>query len=252
MKLICLNVWDGRVFDPLMDFIGRNADVDIFCLQEVFNGERQFSFRGGRRVNLFLEIQSRLSQHQGFFVVTEKLDDIPPRGLAIPYGIAIFAKNNITIKKHHHDYIFGNERLFKSDDARSHRRIIQTICIENAGKTIAISNVHGLWNGQGKTDTPQRVGQSEKIKKHIEQFKHDVVLTGDFNLLPDTKSLAIFREGMRDLVAEKGVTSTRSSLYTKPVLFADYIFTTPGVVVKDFKVLPDVVSDHLPLWLEFE
>ena len=38
MKLITLNVWGGKVFEPLMDFFKKRAgDTDIFCLQEVFD-----------------------------------------------------------------------------------------------------------------------------------------------------------------------------------------------------------------------
>ncbi|HEU0081016.1 MAG TPA: hypothetical protein VFQ72_03260 [Candidatus Paceibacterota bacterium] len=31
-----------------------------------------------------------------------------------------------------------------------------------------------------------------------------------------------------------------------------YVFVSPGIKVKEFKVLPDVVSDHAPLFLDFE
>jgi endonuclease/exonuclease/phosphatase family metal-dependent hydrolase len=58
--------------------------------------------------------------------------------------------------------------------------------------------------------------------------------------------------GMRNLITEYGVTSTRTSLYTKTEeRFADYIFVSKDIEVKDFKVLPDVVSDHAALLLEF-
>ncbi|MFA6270402.1 MAG: hypothetical protein WC657_04315 [Candidatus Paceibacterota bacterium] len=38
MKIISLNIWDARIFEPLMGFFEHNQDIDIFCLQEVFNG----------------------------------------------------------------------------------------------------------------------------------------------------------------------------------------------------------------------
>jgi len=41
------------------------------------------------------------------------------------------------------------------------------------------------------------------------------------------------------------------SLNTKSEKFADYVFVSPEVTVKDFMVLQDQVSDHLPLWVEF-
>jgi endonuclease/exonuclease/phosphatase family metal-dependent hydrolase len=77
------------------------------------------------------------------------------------------------------------------------------------------------------------------------------ILCGDFNLLPDTDSLAILEQGMRNLVKEYRVTSTRSQFYEKPDRFADYILVSPEVIVEDFQVLDEAVSDHLPLLLEF-
>ena len=70
-------------------------------------------------------------------------------------------------------------------------------------------------------------------------------------LLPFPYLLAILEEGMRNLVKETDVTSTRSHYYTKPEKFADYILVSPDITVVDFNVLPDVISDHLSLVLEF-
>jgi len=76
---------------------------------------------------------------------------------------------------------------------------------------------------------------------------------GDFNLLPETESLRIIENGMENLVKDYNVQSTRTSLYTRHEIsgkFADYIFLSPSIKVKDFKVLPDEVSDHTALFLE--
>ena len=57
---------------------------------------------------------------------------------------------------------------------------------------------------------------------------------------------------LRDLVQEFNISSTRTSYYTKEPKFADYIFISKNIDLKDFKVLPDEVSDHAPLYLEIE
>jgi endonuclease/exonuclease/phosphatase family metal-dependent hydrolase len=65
----------------------------------------------------------------------------------------------------------------------------------------------------------------------------------------------IERSGIRNLVKEYGVESTRTKLYRRYETgskFADYIFVSPEVKVNDFKVLPDEVSDHSPLMLDFD
>ncbi|MGL6035657.1 MAG: hypothetical protein ACRC0B_00600 [Legionella sp.] len=37
MKLITLNIWGGYIRNPLLEFIHEHKDIDIFCLQEVYN-----------------------------------------------------------------------------------------------------------------------------------------------------------------------------------------------------------------------
>ncbi len=70
--------------------------------------------------------------------------------------------------------------------------------------------------------------------------------------MPDTQSIALFEShGLKNLIKEHTITSTRTSLYDKSEKYADYIFVTKGIQVNDFKVLPDEVSDHAPLYLDF-
>ncbi len=77
------------------------------------------------------------------------------------------------------------------------------------------------------------------------------MLCGDFNLLPDSESLLMVeRIGLRNLIREYGITSTRTSLYPKDGRYADYAFISEGIQLKSFKVLPDEVSDHAPLLIE--
>lgn len=114
-------------------------------------------------------------------------------------------------------------------------------------------NVHGLWNGNGKTDTPDRLVQSDNIIKFIKNLDNPFVLCGDFNLLPDTESLKKFEEfGLRNLVREYNIRSTRTKFYDKEHKFADYIFVSKDIKVVDFKVMSDEVSDHSPLILDFK
>ena len=56
---------------------------------------------------------------------------------------------------------------------------------------------------------------------------------------------------MRNLIKENNITSTRSSHYEKDVKFADYILVSRDIKIRTFEVLKDIVSDHLPLFLDF-
>jgi endonuclease/exonuclease/phosphatase family metal-dependent hydrolase len=84
----------------------------------------------------------------------------------------------------------------------------------------------------------------------MDRFQNDKLLIGDYNLNPDTESLKKLEEhGLVNLISAHGVTSTRSSHYTKEGKYADYALLSPTVQVEKFEVLADEVSDHLPLHL---
>jgi len=68
---------------------------------------------------------------------------------------------------------------------------------------------------------------------------------------PDTESMAILETSMRNLIKENWVDSTRSHLHKGETKFADYVMVSPGVKIERFEVMQDTVSDHLPLFLEF-
>lgn len=93
---------------------------------------------------------------------------------------------------------------------------------------------------------------SRKLAGYIENYEGAKVLCGDFNLSPDTESLKMIEAlPLRNLVKEYGVTSTRTSYYKKENRFADYVLVNDKVEVIDFQVLPDEVSDHSALMVEF-
>lgn len=246
MKLITLNTWGGVVKEPLLEFLKKNSDVDIFCLQEIFHNlpeENKLDMFSKADSKLFSDIEVALQSHVGYFRPS----------VGDSYGHAIFIRKGITVKEEGDIIIHGHEGADVFSGGEGHSRNLQYVNIELLNdQKLAIANVHGLWNGQGKTDTPERLEQSRKIKDFMDSVNDPKILCGDFNLLPDTESLKIIEGGSRNLIREYSVTSTRTSFYTKPDKFADYVFVSPEINVLDFKVLPDEVSDHSVLRLEFE
>ncbi len=241
MKLITLNTWGGRVTEQLYDFIKKNSSkIDIFCFQEMYHGSAKVLVEEkGDVLNLFSNIQNILSEHTGYF-----------RPSLPGYGLAVFVNKNIKVIEEGDVIIYINKEY---KGGGNHLRNLQYIKFTEDNKLFSIANIHGLWNGMGKTDTEDRLYQSKKILDFTKNLSHDFILCGDFNLLPDTESIKMIEDsGLRNLIKEFSITSTRTSLYEKPVKFADYIFSSKGIKVKDFKVLPDEVSDHSPLYLEFE
>lgn len=132
----------------------------------------------------------------------------------------------------------------------AHSRILQWAKCNMNGNSYTIMNVHGLWNGMGKTDTPERIAQSQKIKLFMDNINDRKILCGDFNLKPGTESLKIIAKDMHNLIEQYKIVSTRTSYYPKEEKFADYIFTSPDIKVNQFSVLTSEVSDHAPLFVD--
>ena len=241
MKLITLNIWGGHIEAPLLSFFKAHQDIDIFCLQEVYHNAPDKISTEDRthHLNIFSEIQTCLPNHQGYF----------RPAVAGIYGIAIFVSKKLKI--------VGEGEISIHDNADypgrgpTHSRNLQWVKFRAQDQDYTVLNVHGLWNGKGKTDTPERIAQSTRIHNFMQTVTGPKILCGDFNLRPETESVQILEEGMENLIKTHGIQSTRTSLYTKDERFADYVFVSPEVKVSHFEVMPDEVSDHSPLLLEF-
>ncbi len=246
MKIISLNTWAGRAGkDNLLDFFRKHKEIDIFCLQEVWQGGEDEAPKWGKGIDTAMinNIGSILKNHTVFF--RPHFRDY--------YGLALFVKKGLKIVEEGEIFVFKKRENIFDDFNVNHARNLQYVTIETSSGLRTISNFHGLWNGGPKEDTNERLTQSDNISNFLIEIAHGHVFMGDFNLLPETKSLRMLEDlGMKNLIKEFGITSTRSSHYTKPVRFADYTLVSKDIKVNDFKVLPDEVSDHLAMYLDFE
>jgi endonuclease/exonuclease/phosphatase family metal-dependent hydrolase len=244
MKIVSLNIWGGKLKKELFDFFKKyNEEVDIFCLQEVFDGgESERKAYSEENMKIFSDIKSLLPNHYGYFRASEGKEE----------GIAMLVKKDIEVKEEGEIFVYRWKNAMENDDSRTLGRNLQYISFIQQGVDYLISHVHGLWNGVDKLDSRDRIEQSEKIVDFInKRNEKNKILMGDFNLLPDTESVSIIEKNYKNLIKDFNITSTRSSYYTKPEKFADYCFVSPELEVKSFEVLDDVASDHLALKLEF-
>lgn len=251
MKLITLNTWGGKRFAELEAFINDKKDqADIFCFQEVFSTTSKNEEFEDYRVNLYSEFQNSLHDFTGKMATrgTGYLY-FKPVDFDLSYGLAAFLRPDLKLEEFSDEIVCSKV----AHDGREVLINVQIIRLEN----VTILNLHGVWiKDSHKKDAPERIKQSEALKEIMEKERaggREVILCGDLNLRPDTESIEIIESAdLRNLVAEYGVIDTRTEFYDKDVRFADYIFVSDGVKVNDFKVLPDVVSDHAPLYLDFE
>jgi exonuclease III len=254
MKFITLNTWMGGLKEPLLNFVRSHADeIDIFCFQEVLNGSEE-TIRHWWPVNppsmthdLYDLLKGCLPDHEAVF----------HPNIGTWTGLATFVKKSIPITAAGDRFVFKTKAAFPGDPdfGRPHAKNLQYVTFGSESGPRTTLNFHGLWNGGEKTDVPERITQSKNIVEFLKSISGEFVLGGDFNLLPETESMKIIEEesNVRNLIREFGISSTRTKFYNRtPEQYADYVFVSRGIKVKDFKVLPDEVSDHSPLYLEFE
>lgn len=261
MKLICLNIWGGKIHDKVLDFIKQNASTtDIFCFQEIFRSDREVITHNSYS-NIIKEVEALLPDFNGFFYPTSDHGDTGGYvDFKLYFGQETFIKKDIDVIENGNVFIhkdYNELTLYPNGKPNFPRNFVYTI-LEKDKKKFLVLNVHGFWEPAAKIDNQKRFRQSQIILDFVQKYNLPKVVAGDFNLRITTKSLTMLDEKLRNLVKEYKVPTTRSLLYDhkwrveSDDKYADYIFVSEDVKVLDFKVLQDQVSDHLPLYLEFE
>lgn len=243
MKIISLNTWCGLLYEPLKKFIESQAeDTDIFCFQEVRNGEYEDgSIEEGERENQFVEIQNQLRGFQGFYSEMVK-----------GCGVATFVKNTLVVENVLSTTILSSadlEHIRMYDGARFYPRVLQSIHLKD--KEIVVHNFHGI-PGVNKIDSPERELQTTRILEVFHSINKPQIIVGDFNLDLHTDAVNRIGAEMQNLIKEYGITTTRNHYYRSypDIPFADFAFVSKEITVTDFQVLLDEVSDHLALSLK--
>lgn len=271
MKLISLNTWGGRVYEPLMTFIKeQSVTTDIFCFQEVYHTtsnettpkaagslsekKGQFQQPDPYRANLFTELSRALPDFTGHFApAVDGYDHDGPVNYHLEFGLATFVRNSLAITEQGDTFVYRDrfmprEVLNGSTQARN----VQHTVLDTPHGPLTVFNFHGLWWFSSKDDVEVRLEQTKRLKEAMNRFDTGKILCGDFNMNPGIESLKMLEEGMRNLISEYSITDTRGPLYPKPNRYADYCLTSPDIRINSFVVPPVPISDHLPLVLDFQ
>jgi len=243
MKILQLNVWGGRLGSVVSElFVRENAD--IVCIQEIV------SVPGGQ--SFFFEDMEELQEHAKY-----------PHAHHTPSGVMNYMNrkaswgncilSRIPFVDTNDQYTYGemvNNFDFLENDDYNRGRVLQHVVVENGSDTLHILNHHGHHNHGHKNGDEETMRQCGMIADYVKNLEGQVVLCGDFNLVPDSESLEQINRVLVNHVKEREVVTTRTPL-THKTEACDYIFTSPSIEVKNFQVLDDIVSDHKALTVEF-
>lgn len=266
MRFVSLNAWGGACWPALSEWLP-SVGADILCLQEMIRAAEPspewLVYRDPYRVldqraDLFGDVSNLLPTHAGHFAaaVQGPLEDGAGRVYRSDHGVGLWLREDLTLDTLEARFIHGAHRP-DGWGAEPVPRVMQVARVIVDGRPLIFGHLHGLRDPDGKQDTPARAAQAEAIAAAIKQLQNPgdpVILAGDFNLLPESRTFArLAALGLTELVTARGHTDTRTSLYKKPQRFADYLLVSPDVQVRafDLPATPEV-SDHRALVLDFE
>lgn len=96
-----------------------------------------------------------------------------------------------------------------------------------------------------------RAIQTGIVRREIEKSPHPVIITGDFNDIPNSYTYYTIGKGLQDAFLEKGAGVGRTYSGISPTLRIDYILAGKTFEVQQFQRIVRSLSDHYPLVADF-
>jgi endonuclease/exonuclease/phosphatase family metal-dependent hydrolase len=267
VRIMTLNGWGGRLIDPLLTYL-RDDPPDVLCLQEVVHtpttAQDWLTYRDGdhrlpQRANFFHDVAHTLPDHVAMFCPAAQgvLWD-GDRQVPSQFGIATFVHRSLPVIAQAQGFV---HKAFSphgyGDHPRSRNAHVVRLYDYASERAVCVAHMHGLRDLRGKLDTPERRVQAERLValvRSVAEKGDPLVVGGDFNVEPTSETFEVLAGlGLVDLVTGHGHAGTRTSYYSKPGRFADYLLVNEWVAVRRFSVVttPEV-SDHCPLILDLE
>jgi endonuclease/exonuclease/phosphatase family metal-dependent hydrolase len=233
---------------------------DIACFQEMVAEDSTVKDHG--HVDEFLE---KLNFKNYFYAYNSK-DDF--WGYA-HFGIIIFSKypiiNKQTISFYPNDYnsIFQYADIVNGNDtirvfnihlqslrfSKDNLNYIDKPTVEN--ENTAIKESKSIIN-KFKKGFLKREIQANRIQAEIDKSPYPVIVTGDFNDVPNSYAYYTVGKGLKNAFVEKGSGLGRTFSGISPVLRIDNIFVDEKMDVLQFNVVKKKLSDHFPVMADVE
>jgi endonuclease/exonuclease/phosphatase family metal-dependent hydrolase len=225
LRVVSYNIKHGRGMDDVVD-LERTAAVlrplrpDLVGLQEVDDrATRSGGVPQAERLGGLLGLRHAFGKFMDF------------QGGA--YGLAILSRHPIV----------GATPIALPDGNEPRVALLTEIRLPD-GSTMAAINVHFDW----VRDDGFRYAQASTLAKRLETIGLPYVLLGDFNDVPESRTLALFHARATEAAKPAGANLTFSS--TKPAREIDYVFFAPAGAfrAREVRVIDErVASDHRPV-----
>ena len=233
---------------------------DIACFQEMVAEDSTVKNHG--HMDVFLQ---KLNFKNYFYSYNSKEDFW---GYA-HFGIIIFSKYPIINKQsvgfYPNDYnsIFQYVDIVKGEDtirvfnihlqslrfSKSNLKYIDKPTVEDENAAIKESkNIIAKF----KKGFLKRQVQADRIRAEIDKSPYPVIVTGDFNDVPNSYAYYTIGKGLNNAFVEKGSGLGRTFSGISPVLRIDNIFVDKKMDVLQFNLVKKKLSDHFPVMADVE
>lgn len=246
-KFTNLNIWlGGKLLDSVLDFLSKE-NADILTLQEVFNGSGNELPKNERTIEI---LKNELNYKYSFFskcFMDEATQGKVDRGNAILSHFPIIKTADVF-----YDRPYGTYSENRPQEFPFFPRTIQHAEIQINNKIVNVFNTQGIWGLDGN-DNERRLQMSKTILNQI-KGKKNVILAGDFNVKPNTRTINNIEKVLKNVFKDELKTTFNMKRKTNPgyaTAVVDMIFISKNIEVISHDCPQVDISDHLPLVCKF-
>ncbi|WP_197254952.1 endonuclease/exonuclease/phosphatase family protein [Paenibacillus dendritiformis] len=232
MNIVTFNIHHGRGIDGKVNLeriaqVLEDSKADVIALNEV---DKHFSRRSGY-LDQLAWLSGRLRMRYSFFGATISSAD---GSVLRQYGNAVLSRFPIVSRQNH---------VFGASPFHAEKRAVLEVSVDVRGHLVKMYVTH-------LSLVPYiRSKQVDFLTEKIKEDAHPVILTGDLNTRPGTKSWRKLQQILTDACHYPGMTPCRTFPSRRPLFRMDYIFVSRHFRIVSTEVIASLpaASDHLPL-----
>lgn len=244
MKLIQLNMWQGRLLSQALSFL-KTEQPDILCLQEVLHADGAIYIPSRMYHSLDLICQTLGYAYRFFAPILHSTVDTVP----VAYGNAIVSRYPLQESQTH--FIHGELARGQCHSITNTRNLQITSAAVAPGQYLTLVNHHGYLSPDGPLGSTQSTHKLAMVARHIQQLPKPLILTGDLNVTAKSDAMQPLHHLLTNLTQTHGLQSTLSALHHVKDVACDHILVSNDVQLQRFFAHDALVSDHKALVLEF-
>ncbi|MES2630518.1 MAG: endonuclease/exonuclease/phosphatase family protein [Patescibacteria group bacterium] len=243
MKLVQLNTWSCKLPTEIIRLF-ETERPDFTCLQEVVSAE--FDGKILDTIDQITDEYPFLDYYYTPLVEFNFMHHSAKRGNMITSQFPI--KNSSELWTHGgyiEDFDYSDSGGYNAARNIAHAKI------ETPQGFLNILTLHGYHIKEHKNGNEETLRACRELIELAASIDGPLIITGDFNLAPESESIKLVSRYFRNLSTEYKLSTTRNHLTSKTDV-CDYIFTNDKIKVNNFYMSDIVASDHNALVLDFD